>query len=196
MEKLCPLKVHTWPRRQGGAARGEGGRFAQSPHCSQAAWAALSSQRGWTTFQATFPQCFQVGWGLRGSPALRVEGKRQNTPVGPYLGVHVIEEGGQQPGLQRPHSPRFTFGSSDSWSKCVFLSPMMRASASRTTASLREAMRTNVSSLMGSSVWGAPAIPLSPSYIHLPCWMPILQTPRSNIRWLDGKAIALQRLLS
>lgn len=30
--------------------------------------------------------------------------------------------GGQQPGFRNPHSPRFSFGSSDSWSKCVFLS--------------------------------------------------------------------------
>ena len=44
--------------------------------------------------KATFPQCFQLGWGL---PVLRVEGQRQNTHIGPCLGVHIIEERGQQP---------------------------------------------------------------------------------------------------
>ena len=71
------------------------GRFAHSLHTA----ARLPGQlyhlsEAEPPSKATFPQCFQLGWGL---PVLRVEGQRQNTHIGPCLGVHIIEERGQQP---------------------------------------------------------------------------------------------------
>lgn len=161
-----PSKCTLDPGDRVGAARGEGGRFAHSLHTA----ARLPGQRCLLS-EAEPPSMlpsprFQLGWGL---PALRVEGQQQNTHTGPSLGVHIIG-GGQQPGSQLPHSPRFSFGSSDSWSKCVFLSLMMRASASRTTESLREVTRTNVFPVLWVPVCGGPqrflSLPLS--YIHLP----------------------------
>ena len=113
------------------------------------------------------PPVFPGRMGTQGA-VLRWEwkGSGRTHPLALIWGCTSLRRGDSSQACNCPHSPRFSFGSSDSWSKCVFLSLMMRASASRTTASLREAMRTNVSSLMGSSVWGAPGIPLSPSILH------------------------------
>ena len=93
--RYVPSKCTLDPGGRVGAARGEGRRFAHSLHTA----ARLPGQlyhlsEAEPPSKATFPQCFQLGWGL---PVLRVEGQRQNTHIGPCLGVHIIEERGQQP---------------------------------------------------------------------------------------------------
>ena len=93
--RYVPSKCTLDPGGRVGAARGEGRRFAHSLHTA----ARLPGQlyhlsEAEPPSKATFPQCFQLGWGL---PVLRVEGQRQNTHIGPCLGVHIIEERGQHP---------------------------------------------------------------------------------------------------
>lgn len=178
-----------------GAARGEGGRNSHTVSTLQPG--CLGSSVSLVRLNH-LPGClprFQLGWGL---PVLKVEGQQQNTHALALLwGVHIIVGGDSSQAYLAPHSPRFSFGSSDSWSKCVFLSLMMRASAKQDRRSLKSGEETNVFPVLWVPVCGGPnSSSLSlclTSIFPLECPSCRLRDP--NIRWLDGKAIALQRLL-